>query len=90
MVILGALSQRRVNPVDPQYDEIGTGLRQDYAYAEKGKENPVKKTCNRMKPEWKKSTVIPIIEDKKVMKSDAPSDPLIAAANVNKILFAKH
>lgn len=36
-----------------------------------------------MKPEWKKSTVIPIIEDKKVQpKSDTLIDPLRAAATV--------
>jgi hypothetical protein len=82
---LGALSQRRVNPVDPCYEEPGATqeLRPDHAFAEPWKEAPVKKSGNRMKPEWKKSTVIPIIEDRKVSnQSDQGVDPLIAAANV--------
>ncbi len=67
----GPLSKRETNPICPEYKELGhtqQNLRQDVAYAEPWKELPVRKTCNRMKPEWQKSTVIPVIEDK---KSDA-------------------
>ena len=86
--LLGALSKRATNPVDPEYKDPGhsQNLRQDASYAEPWKELPVKKTANRMKPEWKKSTVIPIIEDKKVepnMKDMKESNTLTAAANVS-------
>lgn len=83
---LGALSERRINPLEPQYDEPGAtaNLRQDHSYGEPWKEMPIKKTNTRLKPEWKRSTVIPIIEDKKTGgQTGAPSfDPLIAAATV--------
>lgn len=82
----GPLSKRLTNPVNPDYPELGNSqkLRQDYAYAEPWKEQPIKKSGNRSKPEWKKSTVIPIIEDKKVEAMGMQSsDTLTAAANVD-------
>jgi len=84
----GALSKRMTNPINPEYPELGAtqNARQDIAYAEPWKELPMKKTCNRMKPEWKKSTVIPIIEDKKkgdiTGKPGQESNTLTTAANV--------
>jgi len=81
----GPLSKRTTNPVCPDYPELGATQkpRQDASYAEPWKELPARKAGNRSKPEWKKSTVIPIIEDKKVENKLAQSsDTLTAAANV--------
>lgn len=57
------------NPLVPIYQELGRtqrNLRQDVVYAESWKEQPIKKTGTRTKPEWRKSTVIPSTEEKKV------------------------
>lgn len=75
---IGALSSRVTNPLLPIYQDLGrrqNDLRQDISYAELWKEQPIKKTCTRTKPEWKKSTVIPIMEDKPpLILKDNPSN----------------
>lgn len=82
----GLGSKRVTDPMNPLYQALGrtqADLREDTVYAEPLKEQPVKKV-NREKPEWKKSTVMPVIEDKKVNSSVAvehPS-PFPTAANV--------
>jgi len=81
----GPLSKRQTDPNNPEYPLLGCKEqpRQDTAYAEPWKEQPIKKTCTRDKPEWKKSTVIPIIEDKKEEKKQiTSSDRLSTAPNV--------
>ena len=82
---VGPLSKRVTNPVNPDYPWLGANEkpRADQAYAEVGKEPPPRKAGARNKPEWQKSTVIPIIMDKKVEpKPIPPPDPLTTAANV--------
>ncbi len=86
---VGALSKRTTNPLEPEYPQLGRTqqVRQDQTYAEPWKEQPVKKANTRTKPEWKKSTVIPVIEERKaVVKSGAQIDPKAEAANVRRRL----
>jgi hypothetical protein len=83
----GLGSKRITNPLNPEYKVLGrtqADLRQDTVYAEPIKDVLVKKKVNREKPEWKKSTVIPIIDDKKVNSSVVltHSNPFPTAANV--------
>jgi hypothetical protein len=76
--------------MNPEYPLLGQSQnpRPDQTYAEPWKEQPVKKANTRMKPEWLKSTVIPIIEDRKPEAKNAAapgqlqSDTLTAASNV--------
>lgn len=82
----GPLSKRMTNPVWPDYPLLGAKeqTRQDNVYAEPIKKEAAVKKVNRDKPEWKKSTVIPIIEDKKVeAKQVAQVDPIAVAATVS-------
>lgn len=68
----GVSSNRRTNPINPDYQELGgkqNNLRPDMVYAE-----PVKYEIKPRRPKqenanWKKSTVIPIIEDRKLNTS---------------------
>ena len=78
--------------MDPKYQNLGRtqqNLRQDIAYAEPIKEKPQKTRIHRMKPEWLKSTVIPIIEDKKVNTNLITENPsaFSTAANVSFIVM---
>lgn len=77
----GPLSKRMTNPITPDYPILGAKEmpREDNIYAEPWKEMPIKKTCTRTKPEWKKSNVIPVIEDKKVEAKE------IATVDLNEI-----
>jgi hypothetical protein len=81
VIKLGLRSKRVTNPVMPEYQALGRtekDLRQDVVYAEPWKDLPMKKTNTRTKSEWKKSEVIPIINDtksevKKVSQSNVVS-----------------
>ena len=83
----GLSSKRMTNPINPEYQHLGRSqmnLRQDHVYAEPWKEEVVPRKICREKPEWKKSTVIPVIEDKKVNVSVSieHTNPFPTAANV--------
>jgi hypothetical protein len=82
----GPLSKRVTNPNNPDYPLLGVKEqpRQDCVYAEPWKEQPIKKTCTRDKPEWKKSNVIPVIEDRKEEKKTVQTNEsaLVTAGNV--------
>ena len=68
-LIIGALSKRMINPLDPNYKFLGAtnrNIRQDVAYAEENTYLPVRRPRNRYKPEWEKNTIIPVIMDKPI------------------------
>lgn len=92
---VGALSTRVTNPLEPKYQDLGRTektLRQDIAYAEPLKEKLPRQKINRMKPEWLKSTVIPVIEDKKVNTNVITDNPsaFSTAANVDFIVKVRN
>eukprot|EP00826_Nyctotherus_ovalis_P062180 TRINITY_DN8951_c0_g1_i3.p1 TRINITY_DN8951_c0_g1~~TRINITY_DN8951_c0_g1_i3.p1 ORF type:complete len:168 (-),score=28.10 TRINITY_DN8951_c0_g1_i3:582-1085(-) len=89
-VQVGLRSKRVTNPIMPEYQALGRtqeGLRQDVVYAEPWKEMPMKKTNTRTKPEWKRSNVIPAIEEKKVeVKIDMQQSNAALAEDVHLII----